>query len=485
MSLLEATWRTAARHARAAGLRALAAGLAAMLLAPGSGTPARADDDAIEVLSSTAVSEFPEGIRFSLEATGHIDEVVVRFAAKGQRASQYDYLDVVDNETSAGPGSRAELLYRTNTPARYIPPGTVLRYYFELTGGEGETVETDPQELVLLDSRFEWDTVTEGPVTVFYHGPVTTRARSMLDTSLQTIAAMGPMLGVADDDRPINITMYNNSAEMFDATLPRSGAIARELVTEGLAFSDRSAVIVNGNSRRATGTMSHELTHVLIGRAVSGARSALPIWLNEGLAEYANVDPGVSYQRYLEWAIDTGRLLPLTSLDTFPGDPDLTIVAYGHAQSVIAFLIREFGPEAMGAFLAEFNTSRRLDDAMEAVFGFDRKGLDAAWREAVGADPYVEATAAPLPTARPLPALVPYSLTPMPAPSPDEAAIPTPTPAPAPAATTEQPSGGGAAGGGCSAPAGAAPPVEAASAALLLAVAAGAYRTARGGGRGR
>ena len=195
-------------------------------------------------------------------------------------------------------------------------------------------------------------------------------------------------------------------------------------------------------------------TRGLINRAVSGTRSALPAWLGEGLAEFGNIDPGVAYDRYLEWGIDTGRIPPLTSLDSFPGDPDMVIVSYGQSRDVVRCRVGSSGPDKRAEFRAECNTSRRLDEAMVAAYGFDRRTLDAVWRESVGAAPLVEETAARTPTARPLPTFVPYTLenigaAPTSTPAPDEA-VSQPEATAAPEPDQESDNEGGS-GGGCSA----------------------------------
>ena len=453
---------------------------ASLGLFSGSVQPINAQTPSVEILSHSAVSKLQDGIEFKANVAGDVKEVTARFSIIGRRATQYDYLQFGEPATyTTSAPANGELFYRTDTLARYLPPGVTMEYTIEVLDSSGNLHETEPSQLVLTDSRFEWDTVSEGGVTVYFHGPVTTRAKSMLETSLVTIQNMAPVLGIPLVGAPINVTMYNNIAEMTDATAARSGAISRELITEGQAFSPENTVLVQGGSSRATGTMSHELTHVLLSRAVSGARSAVPTWLNEGLAEYGNIDPGVAYDRYLEWGIDTNRILPLTSLGTFPGDPDLVIVSYGHGKSVARYMVEDFGPGKMAELLAEFNQSRRFDEAMIAVYGVDRAGMDALWRETVGAFPLedVEFTAAP--TAAPLPTFAPYTL--------DNIGVaPTSTPAPEPqpeptteataevAAEVEEGSGGG----GCFAAPGA--PVEGGMALLFVTVgSAAAFRTVR------
>ena len=424
-----------------------------VLLALGRASAARADEGDIRVVSISATSELPDGVRFAVkaESSAPITDVIVRFSVSGRKASQYDYLDLPRPYTTE---ASAELLLRTDTPQRYIPPGSVVTYYFEIEDESGAVLETGPEELVLLDSRSDWDAVQAGPVTVYYVLSET-RAEDIAEAAHQTLLKMGPILG-AEIETPINVTMYNNYADMIGALVPSSTTISRELVTEGQAFSDESVLLVLGGGRRALGTASHELTHILVGRAVHGSPFGVATWLNEGLAEYGNVDPGISYDRFLEWAIDTERLAPLEQLERFPGDPNLVIVSYGQARAVVQFMVEAFGSEKMAALMALLGEGERLGDSLEVIYGLSIRELDNRWRESVSAPPLGEKPEAALPTpAAALPTLVPYSLTPVagsdrlaaPTPAPAATAEPAATLEPAPSPDTSASSGGG----GCSA----------------------------------
>ncbi len=453
-------------------------------LLSGSDRIAAAQTSTTEILSHAAVSKLPDGIEFTANVAGDVEEITARFSIQGRRATQYDYLDFGEPAifTTTAPANGV-LFYRTDTVARYLPPGVTMEYRIEVLDSKGNVHESEPSQIVLTDSRFEWETVSGGGVTVYYHGPVSSRADSLLDASLQTIQNMAPVLGIPFEGAPINVTMYNNIAEMIDATVARSGAISRELITEGQAFSPENTVLVLGGSSRATGTMSHELTHVLLSRAVSGARASVPAWLNEGLAEYGNIDPGVAYERYLEWGIDTNRIAPLTALSTFPGDPDLVIVSYGQGRAVAKFMVEEFGPGKMAELLAEFDASRDFDAAMLLVYGLDRRGMDELWRSTVGAFPLGDDLVAVAPTAISYPTFVPYTLdnlgaapTSTPEPEPEAETEPQATPSPETTADPDDEVESG--GGGCFAAPGA--PVEGGMALIIVAVgSAAALRTAR------
>ena len=177
---------------------------------------AGADEGPISVRSTEIITEFPEGIRFKIQAESDAEIVTtaVRFRSPGQ-TEVFAYL-----EHEGGTLVDGELFWRTNTLARYIPPGSLLQVRFEVEDSEGNVYETEPRDFVYHDARFTWIEVSEGPITVAYHGPVNTRAENVLRTVLETIRFMGPILG-ADITTPIRVTMYNNNLEMIGALPPR------------------------------------------------------------------------------------------------------------------------------------------------------------------------------------------------------------------------------------------------------------------------
>lgn len=338
----------------------------------------------IEVLSATAVSEFPVGIRFKATAVGQneITSIAVRFRIGLQSRGVYEYLDYRAADVIEG-----EVFWRTFTAGGYIPPETIITYNYEVEDSAGNLLTTEEQELIYEDVRFTWERVSDGPVTVAFHGPVRVRAEAVLQAITDTLVKMGPVLGAGIDD-PIRVGLYNNQKEMLEALPPRSAAVGRELVTEGQAFSDVGTLLVLGGGRLALGTASHEVTHILNHRAGQSIFRRLPSWLHEGLAEYGNVDPGFSYDIALEFAVATDRLLPHLYMQTLPGDPEDVIIFYGQAKSIVRFMIDLEGEEGMRELLALHKEGVNMDDALFQVYGLDRLGLTNAWRAAIEAGPY-------------------------------------------------------------------------------------------------
>ena len=434
---------------------------------------AQAEGETIRVVSSSVTSEFPEGIRFKLEASGdnEISSVAVRFRIGRRTTGSYDYL-----ELEAGRLVDSELFWRTNTAARYIPPGTVVTYNFEIEDSEGTRLITEQEQLIYYDIRFQWEEVSRGAIAVAYHGPVKTRADKILGAITDTLLTIGPLLG-ADIEEPIRVTMYNNVKEMLEALPPGSTTIRRELITEGQAFAEVGMLLVLGGGRLALGTASHEVTHILVHRGGNSVIGDVPPWLNEGLAEFGNVDPSFSYDIALEFAIATDRLLPLTSTRALPSSPEDVIIFYGEARSIVRFMVGVYGPAKMRQLMATMKSGKRIGDAILEVYGISALRLENQWRERIGASKYTPpdtASARPTPISRP--AFLPYSLTPQPrsatvgsasstpTPEPKQADTPTPTPkavaqGPAQDSTTPEAEGSAGvedesdgAGGACSAP---------------------------------
>ena len=414
-----------------AGIAVLAAVLALAGLAPFGGG-ARAQDGPIRVMSSEVSSEFPQGIRFrlSLESDNSIDAVSVRFQTGTEPRKSYDYLDLEES----GDLVDGDLLWRTNTTQKFIPPGTLITYNFEIEDTEGNRLDTEPEGFVYRDTRFEWEEVEEGAVTVAYHGPVKQRAELILEAMTQTLAVLGPLLG-ADITEPIRVTMYNNRLEMLEALPPGSTTIRRELITEGQAFANIGTLLVLGSGRLARGTASHEMTHILTHRAGDSAFRSVPAWLDEGLAEYGNVDPSLSYTVAVEFAIETDRMLPITSMPVLPGDPEDVIIFYGQSRSIVRFMVGVYGPQPMTELMRLLKSGEQMDDALRATYGVNRLGLENQWRDAIGApllEVDVRERARPTPIARPT--VSAYNLSDL---ISGSQATPTaePTPTPEPAAT--------------------------------------------------
>ncbi len=393
------------------------------------------DPGDIQVLDSEAVSDFPDGIRFyvTVKSSVEIDDIRVFFHKVGQRGTKtYRSVDFEPGNMVTG----TSMLKSAGGGADYFPPGTRIEFSFEVRDIAGSVLRTPDQDFIYQDNRFEWLTVEEGLITVYYYGEaVEERARAVLEAADAALERMMPILGI-EPTEPLRIVTYNNYRHMSAAIPFRAQAVRDQLLTQGMAFSEERVLLVQSSDVTVKGITSHEFTHLLIAEAAGNADSQLPAWLNEGLAEYGNIDPTNDYDRALSNAIETDRLRPLWYLSQFGGTPSDIIIAYGHASSVVQFMIDWFGPEQISHLFKAFQESQDIDSALQQVYGVDQYGLDNLWRESIGIDP--------LP---PPPAEEPIPPTPLPTPSP----APSSTAAPTQVVSADA-EAGGSSSPGCSAP---------------------------------
>ena len=313
----------------------------AVALAAWSPSALYADSHQIQVLSQSAVSDFPDGVRFYIEAQSpdEIDDIRVFFKKIGQ-TSRSSYRAV---EFPPGKSIQGESLIRSGGGGEYIPPGTRIGYSFEIRDTGGRTLRTDEEVLVYLDNRFPWQTKARELVTVFYDDPREEAvAQLVLDAAIESKALMGPILGV-EPTYPLHIVAYSDYRYMNEALPFRSAAVERHLITQGNGFWG-----MNGCCwcTEATPTL----------RAPPGMNSPIFWWttrwvacsppcrcgLNEGLAEYSSAAARADTDEILAYRLPEDQLRPLWHLQTFSGKPGEIIDAY--QQSLVGCRLPHFNP---------------------------------------------------------------------------------------------------------------------------------------------
>ena len=449
--------------------------MACLLIWPASFTSG--DEGEIQVVQAGAENQYPNSIKFFVTASSvdEIDEIRLFFRTTGRDTpGAYRALDFDADELVT-----AESFLPTGGGANYIPPGTEITYYFEIRDAAGAVSRTPQQKIIYTDSRFEWETLSSGSIIVYYYWEGGEgHARLAVDAARETIDRMAPVLGF-DPSEPIRIVAYHSYSDMFAALPLRSRMLGGVVRTEGIAFGDERVVLIPGFGSSVRAVTSHEITHLAVAEVTGRAHIRVPAWLNEGLAEFGNLEPIDNYEQALRLGILRDRIRPLWTLGTFGSNADDIIVAYGQGQSVVRYLIKTYGEDWVAELMQAIRNTFDIDQALKAVYGFDQYGLDVEWRESLGLEPLprpergkfslvlgptvtptfpkptptpspVRSTATPTspptPTSRPIPTRVPPTPT---SPSSESPTPHTATPEPTPVATVKE-SDGARSSPGCS-----------------------------------
>ena len=119
----------------------------------------------IEIVSTDESVNFPGNMDLSVTAEGDAGFVDVRlyYHTVGSRIWTYAYPDFV-------PANRiTATLNLTGEVSTYLPPGTEVEYYYEITDAQGNVLQTELALVEYEDTRFEWDEVKVGPLTLRYY----------------------------------------------------------------------------------------------------------------------------------------------------------------------------------------------------------------------------------------------------------------------------------------------------------------------------
>ncbi len=341
-------------------------GLMALIALCLSAAPPQAFDGGVEVLEDRLEADFPDDLSFTLAARADVEiiEVQLLYRTVGSDIWSYAYADV-----SPARHVKSNLTLLVGGPS-YLPPGTDLEYYYVINDAQGNLHRTESKVVEYADRRFNWDRTQIGPLVLFHHGLSQSRvnaASQQVEEGLNYVASILQL----EASQPIKGIIYNSNSEAGPALPRQSETITDAQVFGGFAFSSNGVFVgVDFDPR----IIVHEAAHLLLAQALGSEALPVPAWLNEGIASY--VEPGST--PYSGRSL-SARSLPLRSMFRVSGTPSSIGTFYRKAESVVSYLIEDFGLESFQGFLGELARGRTTEEALLQTYGFGVSGLDALW----------------------------------------------------------------------------------------------------------
>ena len=327
----------------------------------------------IEVIETNEEVDFPGNLDLSVTAQGDdkIVEVRLFYRTVGSRVWAYAYPSFIpSNRITAS-------LNLTGEVSSYLPPGTEVEYYYEITDSQGNILRTYATVVEYTDTRFDWDEVKIGPLTLQYYDQPASRVRSVAKSLEADLERLQRLLKL-DQTNEIKGVIYARRSHTLDAFPQQSRTTTEQQIFQGFAFPSRSLFLGLGMDR---GLIVHETTHLLLSQAMGNNAQLIPSWLDEGFASY--MDPTVKV--FSGGSLDS-RTNPLRAMNTVTGTPHSIGSFYQKSLSVVAFMVNDFGEPSFQRFLGHLANGSTMDAALIEVYGFDVDGLDARWaRESSGA----------------------------------------------------------------------------------------------------
>jgi hypothetical protein len=331
-------------------------------------------------LSTSVQATFPSSIAFNVKAQGtaNITQLRIHYTVERQNFASV----VSEGWAQFTPATSVTTQWVWDMRKSPQPPGTKIDYWWTARDATGATAQTDRATVSFDDSRYTWQSITTGPVTLLWYSGSRSFADSLMGAAQQGLQRIEGDVG-AMPQGSVRVYIYGSVQDLLGAqlfppqweggvTFPGYDAIAIGVATNQLSFGLTA--------------VPHELTHWIVGQVTFNDYGAgLPTWLDEGLATYGEGQLNQNYALALTNAIDNGQLISVRSLSgPFSAVAAQAYISYGEANSIVTFMITKYGKDKMVQLLHVFQQGAGYDDALKQVYGCDQDGLDSAWRQSLG-----------------------------------------------------------------------------------------------------
>jgi hypothetical protein len=337
--------------------------------------------DSIRVLDQSVDTAFRDYITFNInvESDSPITEARLLYRVAGQIAT-------ARGDAEIEPDTQVETSFTIDQERDYLPPGTELEYWWKIEDEAGNELKTEPQPLVYMDDRHDWQTLSSDRLALYWYQGDRAFGEALFDQANKTLDQIEAEAGVKVEF-PVKIFIYGNFSDLHDAI-----AVGSQEWTGGQAFTDQGVVVIGVSPSDLTyGLVAtpHELTHLVIHQATDNPYGDIPRWLDEGLAVYMSGELDAGWRGYRAQVADSAKSDKLMTLQTlsssFPADSELAGQAYAQSGAIVEFVIQNYGKDAMAELLNIFSEGALYDDALREALGVDTWELDNVWRESIGA----------------------------------------------------------------------------------------------------
>jgi hypothetical protein len=331
----------------------------------------------LTVTNSAAKADFPNKITFTAAVNSNVNITDIRLRyiidqVTFTRVTSESFVDFTP-EKKVDASWSLELLQIGGRP-----PGTNISYWWVAKDASGRRLETPPQQIQLNDNRYSWHTLTDGKITMHWYEGNDAFAQELMSAAQQALRLLKDSTGAALE-RQVNLYIYGSTQDLLGALVNPAEW------TGGVSFSTFSTIAIGiAPSNLAWGkrAVNHELSHQVIHQVTSNPYAGQPVWLDEGLAVYAEGPADPTYVAMVKSAAAAGTLISVRSLASpFSAKSDQANLSYAESFSIVDYLISQYGQAKMLSLLNTFRQGSTYDNAMKAAYGFDMDGLNRLWQD--------------------------------------------------------------------------------------------------------
>ena len=229
--------------------------------------------------------------------------------------------------------------------------------------------------------EFDWNFIQTSHFDIYYYGDQQDLAEFAAEVAEESYEQISIHLRW-DLKRRVSIMVYNSHNEFQQTNVV--GSYMREGiggVTE--LFKNRVVFPFEGNYEQFRHVIHHELVHALINDMVYGGRMQnvvssrtkirVPIWSNEGLAEYLSSNWDTKADMVMRDIAVHERMPSVQELNYF--------MAYKGGQSLWRFIAGKYGREKIGDVFRSMKRMQNAEKGYESALGMNYKDLTKKWHK--------------------------------------------------------------------------------------------------------
>ena len=182
-------------------------------------------------------------------------------------------------------------------------------------------------------------------------------------------------------DRRARIYIYGSRAEF------RRGAGAPDWAAGKADPGKRLIATWQGSAAFLDSVLPHEMTHLIFMEFI-GFKNNIPLWLNEGVAQWEDVLRREGTVRLARQLRAHGSLTPLVRLMTQDvrtiGDTAQAAAFYAQSVSLVGFMIECYGSSRFRTFCGHLRDGKSVDDALRFTYSSEIRNiemLETEWHE--------------------------------------------------------------------------------------------------------
>jgi len=226
---------------------------------------------------------------------------------------------------------------------------------------------------------FDWSYIQTKHFDIYYYGEGRKQADFVAHFAEEGYEKIKLLLGWGLNNRS-DIILYNSHNDFQQTN------VVPIYMEEGIGgvtelMKNRMVIPYDGSLSEFKHVIYHELVHVFINDGIYGgsimnmlknSNIFIPLWMNEGLAEYCADDWNTNSDMWLrDIAINYSQLPDISQLNGY--------LAYRGGQSVWSFITEKWGEEVISEIFKQVKYKRDVNKGIEEALGINIKTLSEQW----------------------------------------------------------------------------------------------------------